>query len=352
MSRMKFLLLFVGMLMLATLLVVSPASASGPTPLFSQGFEIDINGWNLSSIEPSRFSPQNDAVRVASGTHGVTSRTGAFHAEAQGPYQWDNSNGSAFTPWGASRPTGYTAVFPVGGYVTSVDVYLDPAGLASAGTLNDTRIELDSAESNSTVSGGLPGFLRDFVFNGGYYNDTDGTGSGPRFVFTASNNGGRGSAFPKNPARSPFSINATGWYTFQHHFYNIGGKLACDLGILDSAGHVLKTWTLSDASDIIGVNVGGNRYGWFLTQELPFLAFDNSQKVNVQSNVLTVSSSNMQGWTTQADSTATVGFVYGPSTPPLGAGSGQFNVGSDGDSDAEFRQPAYASTLLSDLTVL
>ena len=42
------------------------------------------------------------------------------------------------------------------------------------------------------------------------------------------------------------------------------------------------TWTLSDPSDIIGKTVGGNRYGWFLTDEFPHLAFDTSALAGFQ----------------------------------------------------------------------
>ena len=49
-----------------------------------------------------------------------------------------------------------------------------------------------------------------------------------------------------------------------HDFYDDGsGVLAVDLSILDAGGAVVHTWTLSDPSDVIGVTVGGNRYGWF-----------------------------------------------------------------------------------------
>jgi hypothetical protein len=52
--------------------------------------------------------------------------------------------------------------------------------------------------------------------------------------------------------------------------------------LLDSNGVVLHTWTLSDPSDVIGTTVGGNRYGWFASQEFPFLAFDDSALNGVQ----------------------------------------------------------------------
>ncbi len=224
--------------LLGTIIVL----AVTPSPFF-QGFETDSSGW---------FTVE----RVGSGTNGIPSSEGSWHAQT-------NGGDGDFTRWG-----GYTNEFPVGGYVTSVDIYLDRDTCA-----NDTRFDFSSAINNPSGA-----FRRDFVFNAGCYTDSVAPGSGNRFVISASNNAGRGNSFPKNPGRDPFVISSSGWYAFQHRFYDNGsGILAVDLSILDSNGNVLKTWTLSDPSDVIGVTVGGNRYGWFVTNEFPFLAIDNSE---------------------------------------------------------------------------
>lgn len=223
---------------------------------FFQGFETDTAGW---------FG----AVRVSTGTHLVPSKAGAFHAE---------DDGGAFTRWG-----GYSDTFPVGGYTTSVDIYLDISPpYASALNMtpypNDTRFDWSSAINTPNCA-----HRRDFVFNAGFYTDTDTTGTGPRFVISASNNATRSGAFPKNPGRMPYTIYAEGWYTFEHRFRDNGfGVLAVDLTIKNAAGIPLMTWTLSDSSDVIGTTVGGNRYGWFVIDEFPFLAFDNSALVGFQ----------------------------------------------------------------------
>ena len=219
---------------------------------YFQSFETDTAGW---------FG----AVRVPTGTHLVTSKTGAFHAE---------DGGGAFTRWG-----GYSDTFPTGGYTTTIDIYLDispPYG--STTPTNDRRFDWTSAISTPAC-----GHRRDFVFNAGFYNDTDSTGTGPRFVISASNNAGRGSSFPKNPGRSPYTVYAEGWYTFEHRFRDNGaGVLAVDLTLKNSVGVPLMMWTLSDPADVIGTTVGGNRYGWFPTDELPYLAFDNSALIGFQ----------------------------------------------------------------------
>jgi hypothetical protein len=143
---------------------------------------------------------------------------------------------------------------------------------------NDTRFDWDSAIGTPNC-----GHRRDFVFNAGFYTDTDSTGAGPRFVISASNNAGRGSSFPKNPGRMPYTINVEGWYTFEHRFRDNGfGVLAVDMTIKNAAGVPLMTWTLSDPSDIIGTTVGGNQYGWFAQNEFPFLAFDNAALIGFQ----------------------------------------------------------------------
>ncbi|MCA1605212.1 MAG: hypothetical protein LC775_07020, partial [Acidobacteria bacterium] len=66
---------------------------------FFQGFEADTAGWV-------------DAMRVPTGTDGVPSKIGAYHAE--------DLNGNAYTFWGGESRT-----FPPGGYTTSIDIYLD-----------------------------------------------------------------------------------------------------------------------------------------------------------------------------------------------------------------------------------
>jgi hypothetical protein len=227
---------------------------------YFQSFETDTAGWT-------------NAMRVPTGTDGVPSRTGAFHAE--------DLNGRAFTFWGGASKT-----FPPGGYTTTVDVYLDILPPYMTGSVmpypNDTRFDWTSAIYTPGCA-----HRRDFVFNAGFYTDVDTTGAGPRFVISASNNAGRANSFPKNPQRDPFTISVEGWYIFEHRFYAVpptpGGALHVDLTIRNTAGVPLHTWTLSTPSDIIGTTVGGNGYGWFAQNEFPAgLAFDTSALVGYQ----------------------------------------------------------------------
>jgi hypothetical protein len=256
---------------------------------FFQSFETDTSGWTATT-------------RVSTLTHGVPSESGTFHAE---------DDGGAFTRWG-----GYGQTFPPGGYTTTVDIYLDISPPYMTGSVmpypNDTRFDWTSAVSTPECA-----HRRDFVFNAGFYTDIDTTGAGPRFVISASNGAGRANSFPKNPQRDPFTILVEGWYTFEHRFYAVpptpGGQLFVDLTIKDAlTGAPLHMWTLTTASDIVGTTVGGNRYGWFATDEFPFLAFDTSALVGFQDFCTPPPSTpgakvTAGGWIEVADSKGTFG---------------------------------------------
>lgn len=224
-------------------------SAAQAAVQYSNGFETDIAGWETPT-------------RVASGTGGIASASGSYHATTA-------AGAGDFTRWGGYNfgagnaiPTSFQE------YWTSVDIYLDVAG----GWANDTRFDFSSAINNS---GGT--HRRDFIFNAGFYNDGTGPGANTdRFVISASNNSQPGSAYAKNPGRDPIAIAMTGWYTFEHHFYDNAGVLAVDMSIFDSLSNLVKTWTLSDPTDIIAA-IGGNRYGWFDYNQFSTLAIDNSE---------------------------------------------------------------------------
>jgi len=151
-----------------------------------------------------------------------------------------------------------------------VDIYLD---VPYAMSHPDTRFDWDSAISDATG-----GFRRDFVFNVG----TDASG----FVMTGGNNATRCGANPSDVGHSPVAhIMVSGWYTFKHIFTGVpGGPLVVNLQVIQkSTNLVMGTWTLSDPSDIIGVTVGGNRYGWFVQNEFDGLAIDNSFRTGILS---------------------------------------------------------------------
>lgn len=226
----------------AALLVGVSAPQAFAATLYSQGFETNAFDWN-------------GATRVSSGTDGVPSSSGAFHAQT----------GTGYTFWGGFNASngGSGSFVP---YTTSIDIYLNIAG----GAANDTRFDFTSSIYKADNS-----FLRDFIFNAGFYNSGDVTNPGAgtnRFIVSASNNA---PGWPANPDRDPIVISQTGWYTFQEQFFDNGGVLGVNLSILDSSESLLGTWLLSDPTDLIGT-VGGSGYGWFATNGFGTLNIDNA----------------------------------------------------------------------------
>ncbi len=232
-----------------TLVLASPAAA---VSLYSNGFETDAAGWE-------------NTVRVPSGTAGIPSAAGGFHA-TRDPAA--GSGDATFTRWGGyNYGAGNAVPTAFQEYTSSIDIYLDVGG----GWTNNTRFDFSSAINNAA---GI--HLRDFIFHAGFYNDGTGPGANTdRFVLSVSNNSNPGSGDPKTQGQAPIAISQTGWYTFQTHFYDNLGSLAADLSIYDETDVLVNTWTIS-TSDVLG-GVGGNRYGWFVFNEFSTLAFDNAQ---------------------------------------------------------------------------
>ena len=233
---------------------------------YFNGFEIDTSGWFANGAA--------NITRVPTGTDGISSSDGVFHAEVEvGP----DFNGE-FTRFGS-----YENTFPANGYETLIDVYLNMSDNPTTGT--DKRFDYSSAINQPDGS-----HRRDFIFSVG-----TNTAVADQFVMSASNNA---PGWPGNPGRDPFTINETGWYTFRHAFQNDGGVLKVTMDVLDSDGTVLHSWTLSDASDVIGSTVGGHRYGWFVTSDFETLAIDNSELITVLDPPSEKDQCKKDGWIT------------------------------------------------------
>lgn len=255
MNNWKHMNLFYGALvagMIFSLVIYAPSVSA--TQLYFNGFENNTSGWDV-------FGGLYNATRVPSGTDGITAASGDYYAVS-------SASGSAGNWGGYNFGAGDGVATTFQEYWTSSDIYLNVDG----GWADNTRFDFDSAINNSSGS-----FLRDFIFNAGFYSDNTGPGANTdRFVISASNNSQPGSAYAKNPDKDPIAIDTTGWYKFQDHFYDKDGVLAVDMSIFDSSGTLINTWTLSDTADLI-TGVGGNRYGWFDYNEFPDLAFDNTE---------------------------------------------------------------------------
>lgn len=234
------------------LALVPAAGAYAPPEPFFNGLEDDQAGLDADE----QFMT---VTRAPSGTGGVASAAGDFHAVAA-PTDFGAPDGYVF-----SRLGGYGTDFPNGGFTTSVDVYLDPSMSPPEQDLRlDWSVAINKPDGNHQ---------RDFIFHIG----TDGDGG---FVASASNNA---PGWPANPSASPHAFTGGGWYTLLHEFNDVGGVLSVDMSLLDDSGTVLATWTRSDPSDVIGGTVGGNRYGWLVTNDFAELHMDNLRRSGVLS---------------------------------------------------------------------
>ncbi|GMU42372.1 MAG: choice-of-anchor D domain-containing protein [Xanthomonadales bacterium] len=229
--------------------VVATDRGNSGTASYFQGFESPCFGppYQPGTNEPDWVRYYSEVSRVATGTSGIASRNGLFHAEVLPPLPGaPGANTGAYTRLG-----GYRLGFG-GGFTVEMDVYFD---------LNDPRvlsgINADYGwDATAAVNTQAGVHRRDFIF------------------FTASNTSGQilvGSgnisnfAPQTNLAGGPhYVVAASGWYTLQWVFRDNGsGILAVDTNLRSGAGALLWTRTLSNAADVIATQIGGNRYLWF-----------------------------------------------------------------------------------------
>ncbi|GGE31813.1 hypothetical protein GCM10011360_19680 [Primorskyibacter flagellatus] len=103
--------------------------------------------------------------------------------------------------------------------------------------------------------------LRDFIFH-----VTQDSSTGALLVGGSNNT----DFIPKESieAGNHYTVTTSGWYVFEHSFYDLGGSLAVDLNLYDSASNLLFTETRNNPGDLMASVVGGNRYGWFTSVEV------------------------------------------------------------------------------------
>jgi hypothetical protein len=220
-------------------------------PTFFNGFETDTDGW---------LDTGGTITRVASGTNGVTSADGGWHAEVTvGPSNGDG----AFTRFG-----GYSSIFPPGGFRQLVDVYIDPAmGDIGNGWALDNA--LNGNDGVWEEAGGV-GALK--ATDGNWWLTADADGAG----YLGPPGGGVG-----------LKINTAGWYTIESQWVeNTTDPSMIDRNtfIYDSAGTLL--YSNFNLQQVALADAGGHRYGWFLDPNGPdwppigfALPIDNSRLV-------------------------------------------------------------------------
>jgi hypothetical protein len=205
------------------------AFAPIPVLVWDQGFEIGTDGWFDTTSSWYGYVNQ-----VPSGTSGITSSQGNYHAVFEG----DTDSG----PF--SRFDGYRYTWP-GTWVAEIDVYLDPTWDSGQGF--DYSVAASGSDENHQ---------RDYIFH-----VTKDTSTGSLFVAGSNNT----NFAPREDLENinHYEVMDANWYTFQHVFYEQSGALAVDLNLLDANGDLLFTETRYNTVDQIPEEVGGNRYCWF-----------------------------------------------------------------------------------------
>jgi hypothetical protein len=305
-------------LALTLVVAISPlvAHADAPPGPYFNGFEGNTSSWfDLSNGGTGTIARQPSGYTNAGGyASGISSATGGWHARISGspcltPPSQDCEG--PFTRWG-----GYSSTFPVGGYRTQIAIYLD---VSWAATHPDARFDFSSAVTRSDGT-----FLRDFAFNAGTNRTTDPGPAG--FFVNASTNAFRSGAFPENTCpspsgspnvcRTPVHITTSGWYTFRHTFLNDNGSLEVDMDILNSSGGSVASWTIHSGDAMS--TVGGNRYGWFVNDEIPDLAIDNSQRTGLNISLAPATATNVAGTSHTVTATVTTTDQNGHPAPGPG----------------------------------
>jgi hypothetical protein len=214
--------------------------ASEVQAAYQQGFETDTSGW----VDGGDFGT---ITRTASGTNGITSAAGSWHAviteggaDPSGPYTFSGTTNA--TPW-------------TGPITTSIDVYIDTAqGNVNDGWAWDPEI-YDT--TGTWLEGG--GF-------GAEKTDTATWSIAPD---------GDGAAYPGSGG---LQITSTGWYRLVSVWGDDAGKLTRDSYIYDLSNNLLYSNELTTSHDI--TSVGGTNVSWFPNIDVAGgLAIDNATSV-------------------------------------------------------------------------
>lgn len=209
---------------------------------YEQGFENDTDGWFDSDS-----GWYGGVSRVSTGTEGIDSASGEFHAVFTG-----DDDGAPFT-----RYNGYEDEWS-GGWTTSMKIYLDVHD-ENGGWAAGEGFDLSSAANGSDGN-----HQQDFIFH-----VTQDTSTGDLLI-GASNNTGFAPREDLETLANHAVVDEDGWYTFEHRFYDDGGLLAVDLVVLDDNNNIIFSETRTAPENTTGDlgAIGGNRYGWFTTIEV------------------------------------------------------------------------------------
>jgi parallel beta-helix repeat protein len=217
---------------------------SGPTAKDNSHFQgFEHPDWYAFGSTDWNNSPAS-ITRVASGTNGITSKTGVAHSILNTPSASGNLN--------YTRLGGFQNSFG-SGFRTSIDIYIDLNNPLVQNATPTTGYGWDLSSAANTQAGS---HLRDFIFHTAAY---DATG----VWVMADNNTNAARRNNIQSVSNKYKITETGWYTFEWIFRNAAGSLAVDCQVLNSSGAIVFSETRNNPGDLIATIAGGNRYMWF-----------------------------------------------------------------------------------------
>jgi hypothetical protein len=228
MRKITIILLTIGLFTIAT----APIFAQGVWPAWQQGFEQDTSGWYGSSTR-GPLGWCGEITRYERGAGPAIPSAGAGYAVVENgdcnEYWTDNG-------WAASAPYapfgGYSDSWPQSGFVTELDIYLDPNW--EDGTAFTYSVSAHLLSENE---------FRYFLFP------------------VAKESAGL--------QVSGHEVSEAGWYTFRVSFQDEGGQLAVDFelarhGQVLFAHPVAATAFTGEQTSSLAVSNVGTGYSWFV----------------------------------------------------------------------------------------
>jgi hypothetical protein len=149
-------------------------------------------------------------------------------------------------PYTKFGSTVHHAIFPAGGFTTSIQLYIDASW---AGAHPGNVVDWDVALRDNTGA-----FLEDNAFN----LCSTSAGGGGFYVSTSFGAGGC--------STGPTELSVSGWYTFNLTFTSAGGQVVDTYSVLNSAASPVFSDTVPTGNATTGV--GGPDYGWLPDEDV------------------------------------------------------------------------------------
>ncbi len=218
-------------LLIATVVALLSITQAHAVTLHVEGFEAST--WPDPAIGRTWQDNNGSTVtRVASGTNGIASSSGSFHAEiskvgSAGAFSYLGGNDTAFR----------------GGWTTSIDIYVDLAAL-------------DGFEISQAVTRNTGGHAQDNIFHVRKVGQEYTVGVSHNSNYTANVSGF---------AVAPQTIQQNGWYTFQWSVMPSAGPLGVETiwTVLQDDGSTFWQYSKDTGLGYDINDVGGHRYMWF-----------------------------------------------------------------------------------------